>query len=387
MRIFGAIMIFLFSLFMLVECEKKDRNGIIMVDTMNTQFFEKELIIQDFMDVEYVPLETNKEFDNHRCIQAKEKKYTMVQNRNNDGDIFIYDRTGKALRKINRKGQGAEEYTNILGIILDENRNEMFVNDNHAKRILVYDLWGNFKRLLKYSVSEKSFYIDMLNYDEDNLICYDVFNEKFPFVLISKKDGSIVRSIEIYFKNKKMPMATRKDENNGLINWVNPGYYPTIISFENKWILLELSSDTIYQFLPDYSLIPLIVRTPFIDSMDPEIFLMLRLLSDRYIFMECVKNVFDFDKNEGFQRAFFMYDKQVNDFFRYRIYNGDYSTKEEIYLNLIRPVDRQILWQGLDAFQLVDAYEKGILNGKLKEIASKLDEDSNPVIMLIKYKK
>ena len=63
-------MIFLFSLFMLVECEKKDRNGIIMVDTMNTQFFEKELIIQDFMDVEYVTLETSNEFVNQGCIQA-----------------------------------------------------------------------------------------------------------------------------------------------------------------------------------------------------------------------------------------------------------------------------------------------------------------------------
>ncbi|MDR1557950.1 MAG: 6-bladed beta-propeller, partial [Tannerellaceae bacterium] len=42
----------------------------------------------------------------------------------------------------------------------------------------------------------------------------------------------------------------------------------------------------------------------------------------------------------------------------------------------------------LDAYQLVENYKKGKLKeGKLKEIAATLDEDSNPVIMLAKHKK
>jgi len=41
----------------------------------------------------------------------------------------------------------------------------------------------------------------------------------------------------------------------------------------------------------------------------------------------------------------------------------------------------------LKAHELVEAYEKGQLKGKLKEIAATLDEESNPVIMLAKYKK
>jgi hypothetical protein len=41
----------------------------------------------------------------------------------------------------------------------------------------------------------------------------------------------------------------------------------------------------------------------------------------------------------------------------------------------------------LEADELIEAYEKGQLKGKLKEIAAGLDEDSNPVIMLAKYKK
>jgi|GEM_PF-2332486 hypothetical protein len=45
------------------------------------------------------------------------------------------------------------------------------------------------------------------------------------------------------------------------------------------------------------------------------------------------------------------------------------------------------LWQKYEALDLVDDLEKGELKGKLKDIAATLDEESNPVIMLAKYKK
>lgn len=50
------------------------------------------------------------------------------------------------------------------------------------------------------------------------------------------------------------------------------------------------------------------------------------------------------------------------------------------------PINREIEHAtSLDAFRLVEIYEKGQLkDGKLKEIASRLDEDDNPVIMLVK---
>ena len=42
----------------------------------------------------------------------------------------------------------------------------------------------------------------------------------------------------------------------------------------------------------------------------------------------------------------------------------------------------------LNASRLVEIYKKGQLkDGKLKEIVSKLDEEDNPVIMLVKQKK
>lgn len=40
------------------------------------------------------------------------------------------------MRKWNRRGQGAEEYTFINGIVLDEGKNELYVNSTPSKRYL-----------------------------------------------------------------------------------------------------------------------------------------------------------------------------------------------------------------------------------------------------------
>ena len=124
--------------------------------------------------------------------------------------------------------------------------------------------------------------------------------------------------------------------------------------------------------MPDYNLRPFIVRTPPIHIMNPESFLVLKLVSDRYYFMESIKNVYDFSKEEGFPRTYFVYDTEEKDFFRYIIYNGD--SKGE-------------LWATINAFDLCEDYKKGKLKGKLKEVAATLEEDDNRVIMLVKHKK
>lgn len=351
--------------------EEQSVSDLIRVDVLDTSYPEKELFIQDFMDVEYIPLETTDEFINQGFVQDVGEKFILVKNRKDNGDVFVYDRKGKALHKFNRKGQGPEEYVNILGMVLDEKNEEIFINSHHTQRILVYDLYGNYKRTLKHQVGKgslesnpyssdlSSFYWEVYNYDDNNLICYDFLNDKTPFVLVSKKDGSITKKINIPFDKKKMAIAFRKDENTGLIASASFGFYRSILSFQKKWFLLEFSSDTIYQLLQDYSLSPFIVRTPSVGDMNPEVFLMIRFQSDCYIFMETVKNEYDFEKNTGSPRTFLMYDKKENAFFNYKVFNGDYSIEKEIYMNVLRPLGGNIVaWDELEAADLIESLEK-----------------------------
>ena len=82
-----------------------------------------------------------------------------------------------------------------------------------------------------------------------------------------------------------------------------------------------------------------------------------------------------------------MFDKQENAIFIPKVYNGDYTYEKRIYLGFT-PKNHEIATdQRLEAYRLVDEYEKGQLKGKLKEIAAKLDAEDNPVIMLVKHKK
>ena len=134
-------------------------------------------------------------------------------------------------------------------------------------------------------------------------------------------------------------------------------------------------------------MIPLIGRTPSIQSMDPEIFLSLNIITDRYYFMKSIKREYDFSSYVGFPEVDFMYDKQDKSIYKFSIYNDDYSDKRLVNLGSIPVNDEIATWQKLEAHQLIEDYENGKLKGRLKEIAAELDEDSNPVIMLLKYKK
>ncbi|WP_075558865.1 6-bladed beta-propeller [Parabacteroides timonensis] len=382
--------ILFFVLLLMAGCgeSKQSTDDCITVD-VTANYPQKKLILQDFMDVEYIPLETNDEFLCQGNIQAVGKDVIVATNRigGRDGNIFIFDRKGKALKKINHKGQGGEEYTSFVQIILDEDKAEMFVNDMYAKKILVYDLKGNFKR--KISLKGDFLFGEIYNFDQNNFICHDVLNENNftesytgqSFMFISKQDGVITQELQIPFKGKKtIVVRTPRDKDGNFFVYMPPSVYPIIPYFDN-YILTELSADTLYKYSANHTMKPFIVRTPSVQSMNPEKFLLLSLLTDRYYFMEVVEKVLPFSSTD------IVYDKQENTLFRYKVYNSDYTYDKEAFLKS-EPLNGEIpSCQYLEAWELIKDYKGGRLKGKLKDIASKLGEEDNPVIMLIKHKK
>ena len=377
-------------LLMTAGCRGKQLTDDLIIVNVTKSYPEKELILQDFMDVEYIALETTDEFLNQGIVMAVGKEIILVKNVMNDGDIFIYDRNGKAMRKINRKGEGGEEYLFLNEIILDEDRNEIFVNSAGAKKILVYDLSGTFKRSFRHTGDAT--YSFIFNYDRNNLICYDVSgisgmdeerDGKSYHAIISKLDGSITQNIFIPFEKNIIQRVVDANGNVAQISSSNS----SIVPYHDYWILTESSSDTVYKYVPDGQLTPLIVRTPSIQSMEQDVFLFTSMLTDRYYFFNTTKKEYDFERRRGFSGNTLMYDRQENSIFEYIVYNGDYTSKMQVFIG--KPVNAEIAFQQrLEAFRLVESYEKEELqDGKLKDIASKLDAEDNPVIMLVKHRK
>lgn len=379
------IIMSLFLMMGLLGCvEKEEKTNVITVD-VTTTYPKKELVLQDLMDVEYIPLETNDEFITQGSVMTIGEKYILVKNWSHDGNIFVFDRkTGKGIRKINRKGQGDGEYSFINGIILDEDNNEMFVNCASTKKIYVYDLSGNFKRDFKHV--EGGEYLEVFNYDKNNLICYDMslyYKEGQPreenrsyHLIISKQDGSVTQKIYIPFDVIKTPVVQK----GGAVAMTSIRY---IIPYRKEWLLVETSSDTIYNYVPEKNqLNPFLIKSP---TRDLEILLTMGVVTDRYCFMHTVKKDFDFTTGRGFLITDLMYDKQENAVFEANVLNGDFVEKQNVDM-LSDPMngDEIVAIQPLAANKIVDAYKNDGLKGKLKEIAAGLDEESNPVIMLVK---
>jgi hypothetical protein len=349
--------------------------------------------------VEYIPLETTDEFLTSAKIHAIGKDIMIFANVRRDGDIFIFDRKGKGLRKINHYGQGVGEYTNMQDIVPDEENDEMYVNNTFSTRIVVFDLFGNFKRDFRYK--DDLLFNQMANFDRDNFISHDNYfhfdhgtfidEKRNCFLVVSKQDGSI-REIPIPYEEKKSTMVIGRDANGNIIGdrSIRNG---KLIPFQDSWILTEISADTIYRYLPDHTMTPFIVRAPSVQSMNPEVFLFPGVLTDRYYFMQTVKKEFNYVTNTGFPTTDLLYDRQENAIFEYVVYNDDFTDKKPMSLVYETPMFTLVNSNGiafvkrLEAPDLVEAYKKGQLKGRLKEIAAGLDEEANAVIMLAKYKK
>lgn len=288
------------------------------------------------------------------------------------------------MKVINRLGPSEEEYAYVLDVTLDEDNGEIFVNDHWKKKIFVYDLSGNFKRNFNHKEGT-SYAMGIYNFDQDHLICEDgeLFSDKHNnrFLVISKQDGSIIREIDIPYK-EYITSAIFKG------NMVMPIRNRTLVPHPgNSWMLMESSSDIIYKLSSDYSTTPLVERTPSIQSMSPGVFLYPAVFTDRYCFMQTVKAEWDWVRNSGHTRVNLVYDKEEKAIFECVVYNADFTNEQPVIMTSEVTVgNNEIAFvQILESHKLREAYEEGKLKGKLKEIAATLDEESNPVIMLGKY--
>lgn len=381
MRTMYLLLVALLSLF-LGGCHFKDSNEILVVD-VTEKYPLKKLYVQDILDLEYIPLETTSDFlTQGRILDVTESKILMANSRS--GDIFIFDRVnGKALGKINRRGEGPEEYVFLMNALADDDKNELFVYDAFRRTMLVYDMSGGFKRSFK--LSTEIILNQFCDFNLDYILCQNTYDQSMSqsvnsFFLLSKNDGSLT-FIDIPYEKRISTSVMRKE---GDMIYGNSPKNSQVVSSLEGWLLMEPSSDTIYIFQPDQKLTPFCMRVPSIQDMHPEIFLYPAALTPEYCFMQSVEKKWDFENNEGFKSNNILFDRIKGTIYRYEIYNRDFKDQE---LDLsMRSFHRNIVFAiSLDPFDLIESNNSGKLEGRLKEIASSLGEEDNPVIMLAKY--
>ena len=376
-------------LLLLASCTRQKMIDNVIVVNVENNYPKKEYILQDIANVEYVKLENTEEFVTKGIVRSVSQNYIATFNGGRDGDIFLFDRsTGKAIRKFNHLGQGGEDYTMLTDIVLDEDNGEIFVIPYNARKIQVYNLLGDYIRTLKFE--GESYYNFIYNYDEKHLIVYKGYSpqketERSGHILISKKDGSVVRKFQHPYEEIATPVFSGMHEKYGEIT-LTPLHYLNLYADES-WVLTRPSCDTIYSYKGYEEPRPYIIREPSIHSMDTQVFLYPVADMDNHCFMYTQKKEVDMKTFKGFPTTELVYDKMEKAIYESTVYNGDIIDGKPISM-INEPRNNNVLFCiSLEAVDLLELLQENKLKGSLKTIAETLDSEDNPVIMIVTLKK
>ena len=359
---------------------------------LNKEYPKKTIKIEDIADIEYIPLETRDDVLLRHIADATITDDLIITSDSQQGRIFFFDRKGKFLNSFAHKGPGPNEYKQFMRYSVDLDAKEVFINDHPAmNRILVYSFAGKFKRRLYFS---KKVHIEQLyDYNKDFILCYwntnafpahEKIMPKKPYFLICKKSGKF-NNFPLTVENQITNVHIVKLKQGVAISKIS--MHPMIKS-EDKIVISDFALDTIYTCEKE-KMNPIAVRNisdqtgefPFLSS--------IYAISNRYLFCEILEKRIDEGKKQLAieNNKDLMCDRINGDICIPTFVSSDmFDKKIGIGSGAKFVLPTNYAYNYLKAETLVNSHNENRLSGKLKEIASTLKEDDNPVLMLIKFK-
>jgi hypothetical protein len=179
--------------------------------------------------ISYIPLETDS-----ACLLQRISNLALT-----DSFIFVGDGTrllkfsdeGKFLSKIGSEGRGPGQYINLSAIQADQKTRELYVLA--LRQMLVYDFSGNLKRTFKIDFPVRQFLLD----NENNIVLHSINIPEAPSnafsLYILDRSGNLVKKI----KNDVVRV------NKGMVVMNSPMYlYNGMIHF------VEFGADTVHEY-------------------------------------------------------------------------------------------------------------------------------------------
>lgn len=372
--------------FCLYACSSPVHKESMLTINMDEEYSDINLDLKDIADIEYIKLANDPGFLVSSRPLVVSKNYILTKGER-EGEVLLFNRQGQPVQKFCHYGNGPHDYNYITNLRIDEKRKEIYVHDIFSQKMLVYDLKGDFIR--KYSTGDIRF---LYNFNEDVFLCYNAETNTLDpelkpyFTLVSKENGTIVKRIDMpKVSGKRHELAVTKNREGGSFTYT--AMHLPIIGYKDGYMLNDLSSDTIYKYTFDGTISPFLVRTPSIQELDAPVYLEQGVETGKYIGLVRI-GINEKEKQNMFPSQNWVYNKEDSSIHEYKIINEEYPdmnfTLDAHMVNCdIQPgygVGR------LTAGRLVDAYENGKLQGKLKEIAATLNEEDNDVLMVFNFK-
>ncbi len=355
---------------------------------------ESEINISEIADdIEYIPLAND-------SILAYIMKVEYINNnyfvKDNKSKFLRFNEKGELINKIGNRGRGPGEYNHASDFVIDPKTGNIFIIGGKPDQIMVFSAEGKFLKSLniskKYATSIGIiddnlflFYLDGAQHNEENMELLDM-------------EGNIIKS---YSNQYKFERGKAVIGFNGEC---------LMYSLDGKLHFKEIFSDTIF-FLDGKNRIPKLilntgdrrftpeVRTKIIEeiSLDP------RSTSERWIKSLIQNNLFETSNFLFYSYAydkkgrFMIYDKSTGNQVEINEKEGiknDWDGGPNIQLKMNR--DDNTLFSWINAFELkayveLDEFKNSTpkypeKKKELENLANSLNENDNPVLMLVKLK-
>ncbi len=211
----------------------------------------------------------------------------------------------------------------------------------------------------------------------------DIAKPEF-FSLISKTD-TVVTYLPLRFAGRQTMTITRQVEGGSS----STGAGSPVAKIPEGYMISEPGLDTMYRWNRNTgALTPVMAQTPSFASMEYPVGVFYMGESADFIFIETIERKYDFDKGEGFDRMYLLYDKRDGEYYEAIVENDDQTDGRRFFPAASQsggiPAGQFIY--ALQPYELLDLHEQGKLRGRLAEIAPTLKEDDNPVMMIVTMK-
>jgi len=182
------VSIFIIALLTLISCRNKDNSNMRNSDIETISVFEHysdKKFFSSFVDtIELIPLETaddNLIGEITRIVFHDKKYYIRSTNSMQNGKLFVFDETGRYIKRIGKNGNGPGEYVNFYDFAIT-NDNHIVVADYH--RLLHFDSEGRFLNSIKMNFSAA----EIVSSHDNEIIASLVLPTLFQNHLLSKID-------------------------------------------------------------------------------------------------------------------------------------------------------------------------------------------------------
>jgi hypothetical protein len=403
-----SILTFHFALLLaLAGCGQPAESPLVTID-VTRNYPEKEIKLSEVADVTYVQLKADNDDYLFMGQPLAITENNIVVYDRSSGSILFFAKDGTPKSRFNHKGNGPGEYTNVDYAVYDEARDELYLTFFLRKKIEVYSATGAHKRTLP--VPQGSYVTKIFRFDETSLFLYDyrrvyisairhlnkVRGENTmgeeqageatypkPFVRISSTDGSPLSYADMPENNEMELVASSIID--GQVIAAIPAHTNRIIRYKDDYLLCNPETDTIFLCNKDLELTPLLVQTPSVRTLKPEVFLNNMFEAGAYQFIEYFTLTPEMGRR--FPSTILARDTKSGEVYKAKVQCDDFEGKElPLSTNLAVRTESAaatafIEWE---LSELKQALSENKLSGPLKALveASNENEDNNIYVLL-----